>query len=210
MRGRFITFEGGEGSGKTSAIHSLAKYLEEQGYDVLVTREPGGINIAEQIRQVILNKDNVEMDQLTEAFLFAASRRQHLVEKVVPALEAGKIVLCDRFVDSSVVYQGYAREIGMEKVMNINEIVINGYMPHLTLFIDVLPETGMRRILENLRKVNRLDLEEKAFHQKVYEGYHILAKQHDRIKIINGELSKEEVFKQTVEVVEGFLNAEQV
>lgn len=207
MRGRFITFEGGEGSGKTSAIHSLAEYLRNKGYDCLVTREPGGIEIAEQIRQVILNKDNVEMDQLTEAFLFAASRRQHLVEKVVPALEAGKIVLCDRFVDSSVVYQGYARGIGMEKVAKINEIVVNGYMPDLTLFIDVLPETGLKRILENLRKVNRLDLEEKEFHRLVHEGYHMLAEKHDRIKLIDGEQSKEMVFKETVKVVEEFLDA---
>lgn len=207
MRGRFITFEGGEGSGKTSAIHSLSEYLESKGYEVLVTREPGGINIAEQIRQVILNKDNVEMDQLTEAFLFAASRRQHLIEKVVPALEQGKIVLCDRFVDSSVVYQGYARGIGMEKVSQINEIVINGYMPHLTLFFDVKPETGMKRILENLRKVNRLDLETKEFHQMVYDGYHMLAEKNDRIQLVDGEKSKEDVFKQTVEIVEGFLNA---
>lgn len=210
MRGRFITFEGGEGSGKTSVIESLSVYLKEQGFDVLVTREPGGINIAEQIRQVLLNKDNVEMDQLTEAYLFAASRRQHLIEKVVPALEAGKIVLCDRFVDSSVVYQGYAREIGMDLVEHINEIVVNGYMPHLTLFFDVLPETGMKRIMENLRKVNRLDLEEQRFHQKVYEGYHMLAKKHDRIQVINGELSKEEVFEEAKNVVEQFLNAESI
>ncbi len=210
MRGHFITFEGGEGSGKTSAIELLSAYLQEQGYEVMVTREPGGINIAEQIRQVILNKDNVEMDQLTEAYLFAASRRQHLVEKVVPALEAGKIVLCDRFVDSSIVYQGYAREIGMELVEHINEIVVNGYMPHLTLFFDVLPETGLKRIMENLRKVNRLDLEVKEFHQKVYDGYHILAKKHERIQIIDGEKSLEEVFEQAKDVVEAFLNAESV
>lgn len=210
MRGRFITFEGGEGSGKTSAIELLSQYLQEQGYEVLVTREPGGINIAEQIRQVILNKDNVEMDQLTEAYLFAAARRQHLIEKVVPALEEGKIVLCDRFVDSSIVYQGYAREIGMELVAKINEIVVNGYMPHLTLFFDVKPETGLKRIMENLRKVNRLDLEEQKFHQKVYEGYHLLAKKNDRIQLINGELSKEEVFEQAKDVVEKFLNAKSV
>ncbi len=207
MRGRFITFEGGEGSGKTSAIELLSEYLKSKGYDVLVTREPGGINIAEQIRQVILNKDNVEMDELTETYLFAASRRQHLMEKVVPALERGTIVLCDRFVDSSVVYQGYARGIGMELVENINKIVINGYMPDLTLFFDVKPETGMKRILENLRKVNRLDLETKEFHNKVYDGYHMLTKKHDRIKTIDGECSKTEVFNQTVNIVEKFLNA---
>ncbi len=208
MRGRFITFEGGEGSGKTSAIKSLSEHLTNKGFDVLVTREPGGISISEQIREIVLGKENVEMDLLTEAFLFAASRRQHLIEKVVPALEAGKIVLCDRFVDSSVVYQGYARGIGMDKVSKINEIVINGYMPHLTIFFDVRPETGMKRIQENSRNVNRLDLETESFHKKVYDGYHILVEKNDRIKVVNGELSKEEVFNQTLDVVERFLDAE--
>jgi dTMP kinase len=132
------------------------------------------------------------------------------MEKVVPALEAGKIVLCDRFVDSSIVYQGYARNIGMSLVAHINEIVVDGYMPHLTLFFDVTPETGMKRIMENLRKVNRLDLEEKEFHQKVYDGYHMLAKEHDRIQVIDGEKSKQEVFEQAKEVVEAFLDAESV
>ncbi|QVK21462.1 dTMP kinase [Mycoplasmatota bacterium] len=207
MSGYFITFEGGEGSGKTSVIESLNKYFTEKGFEVVVTREPGGIEIAEQIRNIILNKDNVQMDKLTEAYLFAASRRQHLVERVIPELEKGAIVLCDRFVDSSIVYQGYARDIGMDKVYDINKVVIGEFMPDLTLFFDVRPEIGLKRILDNLRKVNRLDLEEKDFHNKVYEGYQKLVKRFpSRIKVVDAEKNIEEVKQETIKIVEDFLD----
>ncbi|XMB67637.1 dTMP kinase [Mycoplasmatota bacterium zrk1] len=207
MSGYFITFEGGEGSGKTSVIESLNKYFTEKGFEVVVTREPGGIEIAEQIRNIILNKDNVQMDKLTEAYLFAASRRQHLVERVIPELEKGAIVLCDRFVDSSIVYQGYARDIGMDKVYDINKVVIGDFMPDLTLFFDVRPEIGLKRILDNLRKVNRLDLEEKDFHNKVYEGYQKLVKRFpSRIKVVDAEKNIEEVKQETIKIVEDFLD----
>lgn len=203
MKGHFITFEGGEGSGKSSLIKRIAKDLNKKGYDVLVTREPGGIKIAEQIRNVILNKDNTEMDEITEAYLFAAARRQHLVEKVIPSLQEGKIVLCDRFVDSSIVYQGYARSIGMEKVRAINDIVIDGYYPDLTLFFDVTPEIGLSRIRQGHRrlKMNRLDVETANFHNKVYEGYQKLAKQEERIVVVDGEKSKDEVYNNTLNII---------
>lgn len=134
MSGYFITIEGGEGAGKSTVLESLTQHLTASGYDVLATREPGGIEIAEQIRRVILDPLNIKMEKRTEALLYAAARRQHLVEKVLPALENGKIVLCDRFIDSSLAYQGFARGIGMDEVFSINQFAIQDCMPDLTLF----------------------------------------------------------------------------
>lgn len=131
-KGVFITVEGPEGAGKTTIIEMLADELEREGHRVLKTREPGGIEIAEQIRKVILDKSNTAMDPRTEALLYAAARRQHLVEKVKPALESGMIVICDRFIDSSLAYQGYARGLGIEEVFSINRFAIEGMMPELT------------------------------------------------------------------------------
>lgn len=148
MTGLFITLEGGEGAGKTSAVPLLTARLEEQGYQVLATREPGGIEIAEAIRSVILDPANTSMDGRTEALLYAAARRQHLVEKVWPALKKGMIVLCDRFVDSSLAYQGHTRGLGMEEVMEINRFAVETTMPDLTLFFDISPEAGLARISE--------------------------------------------------------------
>lgn len=176
MSGSFITLEGGEGAGKTTIANELIQKLSELGIETLYTREPGGIKIAEQIREVILDRENTEMDSRTEALLYAAARRQHLVEKVKPAMDAGKIVLCDRFVDSSIVYQGYARGIGMDEVREINQFAIEGFMPDMTIFFDIKPEDGLARIAANSgREVNRLDLEGLEFHQLVYEGYKIQA-----------------------------------
>lgn len=175
VKGTFITAEGGEGAGKTTVLQSLYEQLSTEGYDVLLTREPGGIDISEQIRHIILDPDHTKMEKRTEALLYAAARRQHLVEKVMPALEEGKVVLCDRFIDSSLAYQGYAREIGIEEVFKINEFAIENIMPSLTLYFDIKPELGLKRIaLNDEREKNRLDLEKLAFHKKVYDGYHIL------------------------------------
>lgn len=173
--GYFITVEGGEGAGKTSAIDVIVQHLQQMGYNVVSTREPGGIPIAEQIRQVVLDRANTAMDARTEALLYAAARRQHLAEKVIPALQAGAVVLCDRFVDSSLAYQGYARGLGIEEVWRINEFAVNGTMPDLTLWLDVSPEVGLSRIYANTdREVNRLDLERQDFHQRVREGYRLV------------------------------------
>lgn len=187
MDGLFVTFEGGEGAGKTTVIEKLAQRLESEGYDVLVTREPGGIRISEQIRQIILDPNHTEMEERTEALLYAAARRQHLIEKVIPALKLGKIVLCDRFVDSSLAYQGYARGIGIDEVLAINEFAIDDFMPTLTLYLDILPEVGLQRIHENeAREKNRLDLEAIQFHHKVHEGYeYVLNMFPNRIKRID-------------------------
>ena len=167
-----ITIEGVEGSGKSTIINFIKEFLEEKGLHVVVTREPGGIEIAEQIRTVILDQKNTKMDGRTEALLYAAARRQHLVEKIVPAISDGKIVLCDRFIDSSLAYQGYARELGIDEVLSINEFAIGTMMPDVTLYLDLDPEIGLKRISRNKgREVNRLDLEELGFHVKVREGY---------------------------------------
>ncbi|WP_199728606.1 dTMP kinase [Cohnella faecalis] len=174
--GLFITMEGGEGAGKTTLISLLEGKLGQIGRETVITREPGGIPIAEAIREVILNKDNTAMDARTEALLYAAARRQHLVEKVMPALNRGAVVLCDRFVDSSLAYQGHARGLGVEDVWNINRFATEGCMPDLTLYLDIDPEDGLRRIKANEeREVNRLDLESLDFHRRVQEGYRIVA-----------------------------------
>ncbi|MGG3915487.1 dTMP kinase [Rossellomorea vietnamensis] len=208
-RGLFITVEGPEGAGKSTVLSELYHQLLQDGLDVVQTREPGGISIAEQIREVILNTKNTEMDKRTEALLYAAARRQHLVEKVIPALEADKIVICDRFIDSSLAYQGNARGIGMEEVMDINQFAIEDKMPDLTLYFDIDPEEGLKRIAKhNGREVNRLDLESVEFHTRVREGYQKLIKQYpNRIQVIDASKSKEAVFADAYEIVTGYLNA---
>lgn len=203
MKGHFITIEGGEGAGKTTVLEALYERLTAQQYEVLLTREPGGISISEQIREIILNPAHTEMEKRTEALLYAAARRQHLVQKVIPALEAGKIVLCDRFIDSSLAYQGYAREIGIDEVLSINEFATGGCMPSLTLYFDVTPEVGLKRIASNdQREINRLDLEQLEFHKKVYDGYHILLKKFpNRIKRIDAAQKKEHVLESAFEYI---------
>ena len=207
-QGLFITVEGPEGAGKSTILSELYNQLRQDAYDVMQTREPGGISIAEQIREVILHTENTEMDKRTEALLYAAARRQHLVEKVIPALNEGKIVICDRFIDSSLAYQGNARGIGMEEVMNINQFAIEDRMPDLTLYFDIDPEEGLKRIAKhNGREVNRLDLESVDFHTRVREGYQKLIKQYpDRIQVIDASQSKKAVFADAYEIVTNYLN----
>lgn len=192
----FITFEGPEGSGKTTIIKMIYDYLCERGKHVMLTREPGGIEIAEQIRSVILDTRNTKMDSRTEALLYAAARRQHLTEKVLPALEEGHIVLCDRFVDSSLAYQGYARGLGIEEVWEMNRFAIKDCMPKFTIYFDVPPEVGLARIKANEeREVNRLDLEKIQFHQDVVEGYKQVIEQNPgRFFLVDATQSVEQVF----------------
>lgn len=206
--GIFITIEGPDGSGKTTIIQMLAENLEREGFEVIATREPGGIEIAEQIRKVILDPDNTAMDSRTEALLYAAARRQHLTEKVRPALEKGKIILCDRFVDSSLAYQGHARGLGIDEVYSINEFAIEDMMPELTLYFDIAPEVGLERINKNKgREVNRLDMEKLDFHQKVREGYMILADRFaDRIVKIDASKELEAVYEQAEARIRSLLN----
>jgi dTMP kinase len=194
----FIVFEGGEGTGKTTAIDEIYNWIIENNFKCIKTREPGGIKISEQIRQVILNKENKTMDARTEALLYAAARRQHLVEKVIPALEEGSIVICDRFIDSSLAYQGYARNLGIEEVMSINKFAIGEYMPDLSILFDLDPKIGLERINSNEdREINRLDLEKLDFHERVRLGYNVVYENNkDRIIKIDAEQSKENVIKQ--------------
>ncbi|MDD6240770.1 MAG: dTMP kinase [Eubacteriales bacterium] len=204
MNGFFVTFEGGEGCGKTTLIQSLQKELVKKGIEPLVTREPGGSVIAEEIRSVILDKANTKMDARTEALLYAASRRQHLVEVVIPALKEGRLVLSDRYIDSSLAYQGYARGIGIDEIYSINSFAVDSTMPDLTFFLDLKPEEGLKRIaLHRRNEVNRLDLEKLSFHQKVYEGYQILLKRFpERMARIDASQTIEEETKEVLAILE--------
>lgn len=199
----FITFEGGEGSGKSSVMKLLAERLEKEGYSVVTTREPGGTPIAEEIRNVILDKKNTDMDPRTEALLYAASRRQHLVQKVWPALREGKLVLCDRFLDSSLAYQGVARHLGVDEILNVNLFATEGKYPDLTLFFDLEPEIGLARIAANAgREVNRLDLEKMDFHKNVRSAFQELAKRFaDRYVVIDASQSFEKVFEDAYQAI---------
>ncbi|SFB35006.1 dTMP kinase [Clostridium frigidicarnis] len=203
-KGMFITFEGPDGAGKTTILEMVYKYFLDKGIQCLKTREPGGIDISEQIRAVILNNNNTSMDGRTEALLYAAARRQHLVEKVIPALNNRKIVLCDRFIDSSLAYQGYARGLGIEEVYNMNCFAIDNNMPDLTIYFDITPELGLERISRNSgREVNRLDLEGVEFHKKVCEGYNLVKEIYkNRIISVDASKSIEEVFNDTIRVLE--------
>ena len=207
-KGKFIVFEGGEGSGKSTMIEKTFKWLNDNNINCIKTREPGGIKISEKIREVILDNDNVEMDSRTEALLYAAARRQHLVEKVIPALNDGIVVLCDRFIDSSLAYQGHARGIGIDEIMKINEFAIDGYMPDLSIFFDIEPNLGLERILmDNNREVNRLDKEKMEFHTLVREGYNLVYNMNkDRIVKIDASKSIEDVFSNVKKIISKELN----
>ena len=191
----FITFEGGECSGKTTVINYIKEELDKRGIKYITTREPGGIKISEKIRDILLDKDNTTMFGETEALLYAASRIQHLKEKVLPALEKGYVVICDRFLDSSLVYQGYARGLGIRDVLCAN-LFAEKYLPDLTLYLDSRPELALKRLNNKDReeKKDRLDSDGLAFHQKVYDGYHELLKMYpERIVLIDSEGSIEDV-----------------
>lgn len=203
----FITFEGGEGSGKSSALKLLDERLRQEGYETVLTREPGGTPIAEQIRNVILDKANTKMDSRTEALLYAASRRQHLVEKVWPALKEGKLVLCDRYLDSSLAYQGGARGLGIDNVLGVNLFATEGTFPNLTLLFDIEPELGLERIAKNAsREVNRLDLEKIEFHRGVRKTFLELAKRYpDRYVVLDASKTLPEVVEDAYQAIKARL-----
>ena len=205
MRGIFITIEGPDGSGKTTALQQVVPRLQqEMNRKVVATREPGGSPIAEKIRSLILDPSHTDMDSRTEALLYAASRRQHLIEKVLPVLESGDVIFCDRFVDSSIAYQGYARGIGEEGIREINQFATEGLEPDVTLYIDVPADVGIQRIHANLddREYNRLDQEKLAFHEKVRAGYLQLAKANpERIVVVDGTMSREEVAESCYQII---------
>jgi len=206
-KGLFITFEGNDGSGKTTISKKVYEALLEKSYPVIYTREPGGIEIAEKIRTIILDPNHTAMDARCEALLYAASRRQHLIEKVLPALETGKIVLCDRFIDSSLAYQGIGRGIGIGEVLKINQFAIESYMPDATFFLRVSLETGMQRV--NARgNLDRMDLEANDFHCRVSEGYEKVKEMFaERMIEIDAEADIETVFRETLVKCEELINA---
>jgi dTMP kinase len=201
--GFFITIEGPEGAGKTTVMKDVVEQLQSEGYDLISTREPGGIRISERIREVILDNKFTEMDGRTEALLYAAARRQHLVEKIEPALSKGKIVICDRFVDASLAYQGYARGLGIDEVLSINEFAIGKLMPNLTLLFDLDPKIGLSRINKHYnREMNRLDVESLEFHEAVQKGYQEVIKRYpNRIHVIDASKSQEDVTKDVLNVL---------
>lgn len=199
--GIFITFEGPDGSGKTTISTYVCEQLSARGYDVIYSREPGGIEIAEQIRNIILDPKNTAMDAKTEALLYVASRRQHFVEKIKPALEAGKIVICDRFVESSLAYQGCGRQIGIDEIYQLNQFAIEGCLPEMTLFLDISPEAGLKRIETRANK-DRLDQETTAFHQRVYEGYkEVLRRYRERMCVIDASQDEQSVKEEALNKV---------
>jgi dTMP kinase len=206
-KGLFITLEGPEGAGKTTVIDMLLNYYQEKELQIIKTREPGGIPISEKIRNIILDPKHIEMDARTEALLYAAARRQHLVEKVVPALNGGAIVLCDRFIDSSLAYQGYARGIDMDEIWKINQFAIGDIMPELTIYFDLDPRVGLARINNTSdREINRLDLETIEFHERVQEGYSkVIEKFPERIIKVDASKPLEQVLEDTVDIINRFL-----
>lgn len=207
MSGLFITMEGTDGSGKTTQVELLQKYFKLKKYDVVFIREPGGTNIGEQLREIILNSNNKNMNNLTEAFLYASARAQLVNEVIVPSLKNGSIVLCDRYIDSSIAYQGYGRKLGSDLINKINNIATGGLVPDITIFLDLSPEVSLKRREEQNKlleeKLDRLEQEKEYFHNQVYTGYKMLASQNkDRIKVIDATKSKEKVHEEVVKTIE--------
>ncbi|MBZ4664884.1 dTMP kinase [Mahella sp.] len=201
-RGLFITIEGIDGSGKSTHASMLADYLNERGIPSLLTREPGGTRIGEQVRSILLDNANSDMAAMTEALLYAASRAQHVAQVIKPALEQGRIVLCDRFVDSSLAYQGYARGLGPDTVKAINEHALGGVWPDITLLLDISPETAWERILKDGFK-DRLESEGLELLKAVYEGYIDIARRYsDRFYIINATGGVNDIHKKILSIIE--------
>lgn len=211
MDNYFISFEGPDGSGKSTVLEQVVAQIAPQlKTQYLVTREPGGSLIAEKIRQVILDPTNEKMSAKTEALLYAASRSQHMAETVIPALKAGKVVFSDRFVDSSLAYQGAGRNLGIAAVKKINDFATGGLEPDLTIFLDIKPEIGLARISkERGGQEDRLEQETLAFHHKVYQGYTQINQTHpDRVKVVNGNRPIDAVVKTCVKIIKNSIPRE--
>ena len=198
-QGTLISIEGPEGAGKSSVLEALLPRLEKAGIAYITTREPGGVEIAEKIREVILDPSHTEMDPKTELLLYIASRRQHLAERVLPALEAGKLVIMDRFIDSSVAYQGFGRGLAVADIEWLNQFATDGLKPNRTFYFDIDVEEGLARITKSAsREVNRLDLEGLSLHQKVRQGYlAILEKEPQRVVKIDASQPFDKVVEDT-------------
>ncbi len=205
MDGKFITIEGPDGSGKSTIIRQLKKHYSKKNVDILFTREPGGTQIGEEIRDIILDKKNTMLGKEAEALLYAASRAQHIHELIEPTLKAGKNIISDRFLLSSLAYQGVGRDLGVEKVREINEFGLKGIEPDLILFFYIDPETTLKRKFRH-SKEDRLELEGNAFHNKVYNGYmELMNKYPKNIKKIDATQSISQVKRQTIEAIDAVL-----
>ena len=207
-KGLLVSLEGPDGAGKSSVLEALVPILEENGHQVVTTREPGGVPISEEIREVILDQKNTEMDGKTELLLYIASRRQHLIEKVLPALESGKLVIMDRFIDSSVAYQGFGRGLGVSDIEWLNRFATDDLKPDVTLYFDLDVEEGLARIARNKnREVNRLDLEGLDMHRRVRQGYlYAFENEPDRIVKIDASQTLESVVQDSLAVLNKRLN----
>lgn len=202
-KGLFITLEGPDGSGKSTQIEYLREYFHDRGIETVLTREPGGTEIGEKLRDIILDRANRDMCDMAEALLYAASRAQHVNQLIRPALEDGKVVVCDRFIDSSIAYQGYGRELG-EAVRIINEFAVDGCMPDLTFLMEISPEIGKSRIKSESQ--DRLEQEKIEFHNRVYAGYREIARIYpQRFVEINAERDKLSIKKDILGSIEKFL-----
>ncbi|NLZ33944.1 MAG: dTMP kinase [Clostridiales bacterium] len=191
-KGKFIVICGVEGSGKGTQINLIKEHFKGND-NIVFTREPGGTDIAEKIRDIILNED---IDPLTEAYLFAAARREHIIKKIKPSLEEGKTIICDRFVYSSLVYQGLGRNLGINFIDRLNKPVIEGFYPDKIIYLDLEPEIGLERIKKNNREINRLDNEKLDFYKKCREGFlHLANNEPDKFIIINANQSERKVFQ---------------
>lgn len=193
-RGLFISFEGNEGAGKSTQVQLLVNKLREMGHNVVATREPGGTRIGEQIRSITHNTENVDLTPIAEAYLMAAARAQHVAGFIEPSLEAGKLVVCDRFVDSSIAYQGYGRNLGPDKIKELNALAVNGAAPDITFLLNVTQEEGLKRRHGDSKGLDRLDMQQKDFYSRVSEGYLAVARENaQRYIVIDASKSIEEV-----------------
>ena len=200
-RGKFITFEGCDGCGKSTQLRLLSNYLTENGVAHVFTREPGGGKISEAIREILLNGKNAEMTDECEALLYAAARVQHLSDKVEPALREGKLVVCDRYVDSSLAYQAYARGLGLDFVTKINAFALEKYAPDVTVFIDLTPEEAFLR-KHGADENDRLEQAGMEFHKRVYEGYKAVARSYpERVVCVNGRQTPQEIFADVLQIL---------
>lgn len=198
-RGLFITFEGADGCGKSTQLNLLAEYLTKKGFEVVVTREPGAKGLGEKIREILLNYDDIVSDRC-ESFLFLADRAQHIDMIVNPAVEAGKIVLCDRHTDSTVAYQGYGRQLPLDRIKMLNEIAVNGRHPDLTFVFDIDVETSMKRVGDDK---DRMESAGKEFHNRVRYGYLEIAKQEPkRVKVLDATKTIDEISKLVIDLFE--------
>lgn len=205
LKGKAISFEGGEGCGKTTIINEIEKILKKE-IEVVKTREPGGNEICEKIRNILLDKNNTNITYETEALLFAASRAQHLEDVILKSIKNEKMVLLDRFIDSSLVYQGYMRDLGINKIYELNKFATKNWLPDLTILLDIDPKIGLKRIKSNNREINRLDLLDYSYHEKIREGYLYLSTLYsDRIKIVNACGTIEEVTENCLKIIHAYL-----